>query len=121
MSLSYDFVVSEFRHYDYKSIFSSKQTDVSNSSPPSYSAVLAEKYQQQCATWDKKASNTRLIRALFVGCLPFEMRFYLVDRDGSLVAVYEEIDERYAIHAEVVPAMLPKVDGVMDCKKRHND
>lgn len=65
MSLSYDFVVSEFRHYDYKSTFNNKQADVNTSSPPSYSAVLAEKYQQQCATWDKKASNTRLIRALF--------------------------------------------------------
>lgn len=71
MSLSYDFVVSEFRHYDYKSIFNIKQMA---SSPPSYSAVLAEKYQQQCATWDKKASNTRLIRALFFGFLPFQMR-----------------------------------------------
>ncbi|KAL7323745.1 hypothetical protein PS15p_210358 [Mucor circinelloides] len=54
MSLSYDFVVSEFRHYDYQSTFNNKQTDANTSSPPSYSAVLAEKYQQQCATWDKK-------------------------------------------------------------------
>jgi hypothetical protein len=57
MSLSYDFIVSEFRHYDYKNIFI-KHNDMSILSPPSYSAVLAEKYQQQCTTWDKKVSNT---------------------------------------------------------------
>lgn len=57
MSLSYDFIVSEFRHYDCKDTFI-KQNDTNISSPPSYSAVLAEKYQQQCTTWDKKVSNT---------------------------------------------------------------
>ncbi|KAI8638682.1 hypothetical protein BD408DRAFT_446593 [Parasitella parasitica] len=55
MSLPYDLVITEFRHYDYESNLNQKN-DMSTASPPSYSAALAEKYQQHCRTtvWNKK-------------------------------------------------------------------
>lgn len=73
MSSYYGLIVSEYRHYDYEKqndkchtrLLPTANTILSqyDSSPPSYSAVLAEKYfqQQQCATWDQKAGNTHTL------------------------------------------------------------
>jgi hypothetical protein len=80
--MSYGQVVSEFRHYDYteKSNIAITPTNAilkllneqQNISPPSYSAVLAEKKQQWLSNYDKSVGCF----FLFHFCVAYILVYY---------------------------------------------